>query len=149
MRQIITILVFALALASCQRRVLYSQYNPVPIGGWMSNDTLYYEAQMLYSSGNCNMELGLRINNLYPYQNISLIVEWSNGVVSMTDTIDQMLYSKDMEASEGGIGLFQYVFPFEELSVNAGDTINLSVRHNMRKEILLGISDVGIQINCY
>lgn len=115
----------------------------------MRNDTLCYEADMLYYEGNCNMELGIRINNLYPYQNISIIVEWLNGVVSKTDTIDKMFYNKELEFSEVGIGLYQYVFPFEELSVNAGDTISLRVRHNMSKEILPGISDVGIQINRY
>lgn len=149
MKYLLAILVCILAFVSCQKRVLYSQYIPVPVEGWMRNDTLCYEADMLYSGGNCSMELGLRINNFYPYQNISIIVEWINGLVSKTDTIDQMLYDKEKNLSEGGIGLYQYVFPFGGLSVNAGDTIILRVHHNMRKEILLGISDVGIQINRY
>ena len=45
------------------------------------------------------------------------------------------------------IYIFQYNSHIKDLSVEKGDSVEVRVRHNMKREILHGIMDIGIQLN--
>ena len=44
----------------------------------------------------------------------------------------------------GGISYFQYQQQLRDMRVKAGDSLVVYVRHYMKREMLPGISDVGI-----
>ena len=56
--------------------------------------------------------------------------------------IDQRGNSKGI----GGISYYQYNFNLKDITVMKGDSIIVSVRHNMKREILPGISDIGYML---
>ena len=46
-----------------------------------------------------------------------------------------------------GISTYQYNFHLTTLTLNEGDSLHIAVRHNMKREILPGISDIGIRLS--
>ena len=54
----------------------------------------------------------------------------------------------DVKGNSIGVGLsyHQYAFPIATLSLHAADSIVVKVRHDMKREILPGISDIGYQL---
>ena len=45
-----------------------------------------------------------------------------------------------------GVALYQFDLPLRKHFYLHGDSIHVRVRHNMKREILPGINDVGIQL---
>ena len=46
-----------------------------------------------------------------------------------------------------GVGSYQYHFRVSEMNLKAKDSLHICVRHDMKREIMPGISDVGIEIS--
>ena len=45
-----------------------------------------------------------------------------------------------------GISYYQYNFPINIYKINRGDSIHIAIRHDMKREILPGVSDIGVKI---
>ncbi|MBP7359673.1 MAG: gliding motility lipoprotein GldH, partial [Prevotella sp.] len=45
-----------------------------------------------------------------------------------------------------GISYYQYNFNISHIELHKGDSIHVCIRHNMKREILPGISDVGFSL---
>jgi gliding motility-associated lipoprotein GldH len=43
-----------------------------------------------------------------------------------------------------GINYYQYNFHIADVALIEGDSLRISIRHDMKREILPGISDIGI-----
>lgn len=157
---ILTIAVTAL-LGSCGRGKVYDHYEHTPLAGWDRVDELTYNVPTLQDAGRYVTTLGLRINDTYPFQSLSLIVEQDvyDGrqqkskkkkpalLKSYTDTINCTLFDKKGTEEGNGISYFQYHYRISEQELAAGDSLHVTVRHAMRREIMPGISDVGISIS--
>ena len=63
------------------------------------------------------------------------------------DEINCKLVSEEGEIGGDGISYFQYQFPVRDLRLHQGDSIHLSVTHNMKREIMPGIDDAGIRLS--
>ena len=48
------------ALTSCNKGVVYDQYNHTPLYGWEKNDTLVFDVSPLAQGGHYRQEIGLR-----------------------------------------------------------------------------------------
>lgn len=64
----------------------------------------------------------------------------------VNDTVNCKLTDRHGNASGTGVNFHQYRFPITELQLQDGDSIHIRVRHDMKREILPGISDVGISL---
>ncbi|WP_417163197.1 hypothetical protein [Segatella sp.] len=42
---------------------------------------------------------------------------------------------------------YQYNFPINIYQMHQGDSIHVAIRHDMKREILPGVSDIGIKIS--
>ena len=136
------------ALASCNGRRVYDKYANTPISGWEKNDTLSFEVQPLADGGTYEVSLGLRINDSYPFTGLTLIVEqhvFPSGTVQ-TDTVSCKLTDRHGNTDGYGISYYQYSFPVADIRLQQGDSVLVKVRHDMKREILPGISDVGVCI---
>lgn len=138
----------ALSVA-CTGRKVYDTYAHTPTTGWEKNDTLVFSVPSMTAAGSYDTNLGLRITEGYPFTAVSLIVEQrvlpSDEV--FTDTLNCVLVGKDGNMSGQGVSYHQYIFPVRTLSLADGDSLQISVRHDMKREILPGISDLGIEIS--
>ena len=141
-------------LSSCKDSVVYDQYSHIPIAGWEKNDTLKFEIPPLENGGYYQEQLGLRITGAYPFMGLTLIVEQTifhegknlEEKTEKVDTIQCDLIDKNGVTKGQGISYYQYDVPINIYRMNANDSILLSVRHDMKREILPGISDIGIKM---
>lgn len=150
---IIALITGLAALVSCTGSKAYDHYEHTPIAGWDKVDTLSYCVPALQGSGRYATTLGLRITDTFPFQSLTLIVEQtvfhkpqtSNlKPQSSTDTLSCTLFDRKGTAKGQGIGFYQYHFHVSEMFLHQGDSLHITVRHNMKREIMPGISDVGI-----
>lgn len=137
-----------LALAACQQRAAYSHYEPVSLNGWNREDTVKFTFGPVTESNSFRKTLGLRASLDYPFTNLSLIVEQEvmpSGTVKC-DTLDISLIDIDGSPKGKGVNHYQYDIPLNSISLLAGETLYVSIRHNMKRENLPGISDIGLTL---
>ena len=142
-------------LSSCKDSQVYDQYSHPPIAGWEKNDTLTFDIPPLASDGYYQEQLGLRITGAYPFMGLTLIVEQTiypdehkkSDKIMKVDTIQCNLIDKNGITKGQGISYFQYNFPINMYRMSENDSIHVTVRHDMKREILPGISDIGLQVS--
>lgn len=150
------------ACASCTGKKVYDHYEHTDIAGWDKADTLFFAVQPLDVGGRYATELGLRINDAFPFQSLTLIVEQTvikkaigDHKVPKTklesqkhiDTLTCTLFDNKGAVKGQGISYYQYHFRVSELSLHQDDSLQITVRHDMKREIMPGIADVGISIS--
>ena len=124
---------------SCSDTLVYDKYEHTPIAGWEKNDILSFDIPPLKTSGTYEQQLGLRVTGVYPFMGLTLIVNQS--------TIQCDLIDKSGATKGQGISYYQYNFPINAYRFASGDSIHITVKHNMKREILPGISDIGIKMS--
>ncbi len=135
-------------MTACSQDTVYSHYEHTSQTGWEKNDEVIFTTEPLAQGGTYLEELGLRINADYPFTQLTLIVQQTfspSGKVK-NDTLDCMLTDQKGNSLGSGISHYQYTFPLSTLSLNKGESVHIRVRHDMKREILLGISDIGIRL---
>lgn len=144
----------AVACASCTGNVVYDHYEHTPLAGWDKVDTLTFCVPRLSGAGVCATTLGLRVNGSYPYQGLTLIVEQTvlpadkaAAATTTADTIDCTIFDKQGTVRGQGVSCYQYHYRVSQRQMEAGDSLRVTVRHDMRREIMPGISDVGIKVS--
>lgn len=147
-RQGWAIAALALTLTACGMRTVYNHYEHTELSGWEKIDTLVFNVPKAQETADYGMSLGLRVTGQYPFQRLTLIVERTIYPSHKTtaDTISCQLVSRDGRMLGQGVNAYQYTFPVADFSVNEGDSLHITVRHDMKREILPGISDVGIRL---
>lgn len=141
-----TVFTLATISTSCDDGTVYNRYIHTSLSGWERNDTLFFAPLTITNDGDYAETLGLRVNSTYPFQRLSLVVEQRilPNDVMLVDTLDCLIVGRDGVATGHGISYFQYSFPLPRKNFASGDSIIISVHHNMKREILPGISDVGV-----
>lgn len=135
-------------LAACNRRLVYDKYVSTPVTGWEKNDTLSFEISPVDSAASYQSYLGLRITDAYPFTALTLIVEQHVYPCDevMVDTVHCQLTDDRGNATGNGLSYHQYKFPITLMQLQHGDSIHVRVRHDMKREILPGVSDVGLSL---
>jgi len=138
-----------LLLTACDKRTVYNHYEHTPLSGWERNDTLSFAVGPVGESGSYVEDLGLRISNEYPFMSLSLIVdqEVSSTHEKRRDTLACDLISGQGVVKGQGVSQYQYSFHLTTMELQSGDKLYVSVRHDMKREILPGISDVGLKLS--
>lgn len=143
------IMVFIVTLLyACDMDTVYYHYEHTPIQGWEKNDTLSFDIGPIDRPGMYDANIGLRINGSFPFTRLALIVEtkiYPRQQV-ITDTVMCNLTSKRGVSSRHGISYSQYTSPAGEITLSPGDSLHVSIRHCMKRDILPGISDIGIHL---
>ena len=144
----ITALLLALTFTACETDVVYSTYTHAAIVGWEKNEPLTFEVDSMSAGGTYAMTLGLRISDAYPFRNLHMVVEQTIFPEKrvLTDTVTCNVVDRNGTMLGHGVSLYQYNLPIRKRSYQAGDSIFVKVRHNMKREILPGIADVGITL---
>ena len=140
-----------LAFTSCKDGVVYSSYEHTALAGWERNDTLPFNIVPLADDGTYALDLGLRTSAGYPFRSVTLIVEQKVLPRNITtcDTVTCELTDDKGKVRGNGISNYQYVFHVSDRHYHKGDSLHISVRHDMKREILPGITDVGITLRAY
>lgn len=135
-------------LAACIGNKVYYRYDHTPLNGWEKNDTLTFSVPKMPTEGLYNSHLLLRVSQGYPFMSLALIVEQTvlPSHQTHTDTLKCRLIDERGRTKGQGLNYYQYSFPINSMHLQAGDSLQIKVRHDMKREILPGVSDIGIQI---
>lgn len=149
-RHLFIILALAmLTLYSCNSRKVYSQYEHVEASGWEKADTIWYVVPPVSKSGTYREELGLRSNGHFPYQELTIEIRqiiWPKGEQQFY-RINCPLFENNGKAKGSGISLYQNEFLISDIQLNKGDSLRIAVIHQMRRNQIPGITDVGISLS--
>lgn len=151
----------AVVAVSCIGRKVYDHYEELPVAGWEKNDTIAFLLPPVAQSGLYSLDLGLRTTSQYPFMSLTLVIEKSiiptdtatvkplfpSSIKPTVSTLSCRLMDSRGHAKGQGINYYQYDFHVADLSLSAGDSLRVCIRHDMKREILPGISDLGIQLH--
>ncbi len=138
----------ALTFVSCDRKTVYAHYEHTDTYGWEKNDTLKFGIPPLKHSGIYHEELGIRHNFSYPFKRLTVSIEqtiYPKGE-KREYTANCNFIDEQGAKESSGIVLFQYNRPVANLELQEGDSLHICIIHNMKREILPGISDIGIML---
>ena len=143
-----TLVMFAMLLAACDHRTVYDRYQSTALAGWEKNDTLSFAIPPLKDAAMYSAVLGVRTTDAYPFTAITLIVEQEIMPAHrlVTDTVCCNLTDEQGNILGECISYRQYQFDICKLQLQEGDSLHIVVRHYMKREILPGVADVGIQL---
>lgn len=147
----IGILWLLLTIASCHEHKVYDHYIHTSLSGWDKNDTLTFSLPKAPKEGMYGMDLKLRTNGSYPFLGITLIVKKTiyPSLFKSSDTIHCKLRENDGKPRRQGVSYYQYSFHVADLHLNQGDSMQVEVRHDMKREMPPGIGDVGLMLTRY
>ncbi len=145
---LLTVVCFVVMLMSCNGRKVYDSFEHTPLYGWERNDTVTFCVPAVEDDGTYSLYLNLRTDNNFPFTNITMIVNRSVSPSGLhcTDTLKCQLADYRGQSLGKGINLYQYTFPISTAQLAKGDSLSVKVNHNMMREILPGISDIGLTI---
>ena len=131
---------------ACQRRTVYNHYEHTPLAGWEKNDTLNFYVPPVGQDGLYREEVGLRISGDYPFMGLNLVIEQTIAHHTRRDTLVCAVIDDHGNATGRGVSQYQYRFPLTTLHLNRGDALHVTIRHDMKREILPGIADIGLRL---
>lgn len=135
-----------LLFLSCDSRTTYSHYQHVNVTGWEKNDAIVYEIPPAPQDGVYQETVGIRIARSFPFMGLSLIVDQTvyPSMRSYSDTLNCKLIDEEGNVHGQGISHYQFSFPIDTIHLHKGDSLTVSVRHDMKREILPGVTDIGM-----
>lgn len=138
-------------MTGCQSEVIYSHYKSVPFYGWQREDTVCFDIGPVTDSLLYDETLSLRAGTAYPFMDLSLIVRqqiWPSGI-TRCDTLLIPIIDKNGTMIGHGANYHQYNIQMTPMQLRTGDSLHISIRHNMKRQSLRGIADVGITLANY
>lgn len=141
-------LLAVLLLTACKQRTVYYHYEHTPLSGWEKNDSLVFTTDTIAIDGTYSEEVGIRINGTYPFLQLNLVVEHlvMPAMTVKSDTLSCRLIDETGNALGNGVSDYQYLIPLTSLTLKKGDRLRIAIRHDMKREILPGISDIGLRL---
>lgn len=141
--------VVSATLYACNESTIYDSYHHVDKVGWERTDTLVYDVKPVAKEGEYAEGVGMRLNSEYPFIQLCLVVEQMILPSRMvrTDTLMCDITTADGTSYGHGVNLYQYYLPIGSVALAEGDSLHIAVRHNMRRELLKGVLEVGVKLS--
>lgn len=142
----------ALLLAACSRTKVYDSYCHTPLSGWEKNSPAEFSVPPVAESGSYGAEVGLRVSEAFPFTDLTLVVVIETlpqppaTATTTSVSLPCPLFSNEGRPLGAGLSYWQLAFPLNPLYLQAGDSLHVTIRHDMKREILPGISDVGFSL---
>ncbi|MDD7530036.1 MAG: gliding motility lipoprotein GldH [Prevotellaceae bacterium] len=135
-------------MVSCLDDKIYDHYFPTDIDGWDKSHELTFDIPPIEKSGVYKEQIGVRYSKLYPFMTLNIIVEQTvyPDAKVWIDTLNCEMMNKRGGLLGKGLNLSQIQVPLRQIHIQQGDSIHFRIRHNMRRDILPGISDLGLTI---
>ena len=137
-----------LAVVSCDRQKVFSRYEHIESSQWEKTDTVHFNIPHMQVAGTYLGTLGLRIESNYPYQKLALEVNMQilPSGQNVKRSLDCELIDNRGTIKGSGISQYQYEFPVDMLQLEKDDSLQVTIIHNMRRELMPNICDVGFTL---
>ena len=146
-----------MSLLACSRQKVYDAYGHTSLTGWKKNDPVLFDVPPVKAAGDYVAEVGIRITDDFPFTSLFLVVTQTvvpkEEITSLArkDTTTYVLSCNFMNADGKdvgrGVSYHQFAYPLPSLSLQEGDSLHVVVRHDMKREILCGVSDIGYTLS--
>ncbi len=142
---------FAIAVSffSCDESTVYDNYVHTTVTGWEKNEELSFYIPHVESSGTYNIGIGLRTTKAFPFTRLSLVIEQTilPSRKTLTDTLNCILADDNGNILGKGVGCYQYDFSLKDVLLNKNDSLHIVIHHAMKRDILPGVSDIGVKVS--
>lgn len=140
--------ILLLCLVSCQGNTLIHEYEHVDADGWRRSDTITFLIPSVPESETYEVSVGLRLQNNFSYEEINLTTELCLENPALHKKSDLCITTTDKEGRLLGYGIayHQYEQPCMRIQLQKGQQGKVMVYHNMNKETLSRLTDVGVCI---
>lgn len=137
-----------LLLSGCMGSSVYHGYQPISKEGWSKHDTIIFQLPKDSIPDTYSLEIGLRTRDTYRYTSIWLVVEQDlekKGVFTR-DTINFPVTDHYGNILGYGFSAHQQEIPVKKIAVNPGGGITVKLYHIMKREVIEGVTDAGINV---
>lgn len=141
------LLTVAWSMTSCSRQqIVYANYAPIDDTTWEKTDTITFDVPPVKAAGTYQEKLGLRLADDFPFLALSMDIEIQVQPKGILHSSQHKFSVIDQGGNPKGKGLSlqQYTFDLGDLELEEGDSLHISMAHNMKREILPGVVDLGI-----
>ena len=141
------LLTVAWSMTSCSRQqTVYANYAPIDDTTWEKTDTITFDVPPVKAAGTYQEKLGLRLADDFPFLTLSMDIEIQVQPKGILHSSQHKFSVIDQGGNPKGKGLSlqQYTFDLGDLELEEGDSLHISMAHNMKREILPGVVDLGI-----
>lgn len=148
---LLTLLVLGMMffLTSCDKEKFFDQSVSIPSDKWPSNKEVVFKVDVQDTLSLYRFFINVRNSETYRYSNIYffLVTEFPGGGMSR-DTIELTLADKSGKWFGRGTGQYRdnRIFIRENIKFPRSGEYTLRLNQAMRKEILEGISEVGVRL---
>lgn len=146
-RKHILILILGAVLMACNNDYQYSHYESVPEEGWNKDSALIFSFSVDDTTHNYSIEMNIRHNQQYLYQNIWLFTElYADSVLLGRDTLEYYLANQRGEWLGNGSGRLRDMpaLWLNEMQLNAESRYVMKIYQGMREEELKGVEAIGV-----
>jgi len=152
MKQLALVLIVFFVLifmVSCDSNRYFEQNLELAKEQWIYNDAKNFSFEMMDTTSLFNFYVNIRNTNDYPFANLYVFInsEFPNGETAR-DTIELQLAQVNGKWLGSGNGRYKYnqfILRKGMRFVQTG-TYQFSIEQGMRKDTLIGISDIGIRL---
>lgn len=126
----------------------YGHYETIGSEGWERTDTIVFTVGPVRHFDSYTAKIGLRTDSYFPFMQLTLIVgqEAYPSGFTRKDTLTVSLTDDEGYVFGDGISHYQYLVPLAPINLNAGDTLRVSVCHDMLRSPLAGVTDIGFML---
>ena len=134
-------IVSLVAMTACAADTVYYDYRHTLKAGWDKGDTLVFSVPPVRTAGRYHEVVCLRTTGAFPFTGVTLVVGQRSVPrnIVRSDVLKCTLTDRNGNAKGKGVSLC-------DVDLNRGDSLNICIRHDMKREVLSGISDVGVKI---
>ena len=141
-------LLCGLLFLSCTGGTVFHSYKPLPKEGRERRDTVCFQVPKVEEDIDGTLFVGLRTVANVGIQDVVLAVEQRNEAegICRCDTIRYPLTDAEGNALTLGVNNHQYETQHLPFRLQKGRSAQVRIRHLMSKEVISGITEVGIRI---
>jgi len=138
-----------LSIVSCQESTLVHEYKHTSPDGWDRTDTITFLIPPVTKTGTYEVSLGMRLCNNFPYKEVHITTEFDleEPLMNKKNAVCVVTSDKDGKLLGYGIAYHQYEQPYMKIMLQKGQHGKVKVYHNMDKEVLPYLTDIGICID--
>lgn len=139
-------IVAVLSLVSCRPETAYYEFRHTDTELWQRDDTLTFGVPPQADSAACREDLAIRATQRYPYTALTLIVRQSVVARRTTLPLRTDTLNITIDGAAGGTAYRNIRLHLADTRLAKGDSLEVKVTHNMRREALPGIADIGFSL---
>lgn len=143
----LSLIAFALTLCSCSERNEFAAYHTFGGEGWAYGDTIKYVATLADQKASGTLNVEVRHDNEYLFQNLWVEVTYESDCRLKRDTVNIVMSDKFGHWTGSGFGSRYQVGAEVRGGVTLSDSSVVCIRHIMRVDTLRHIEEIGISFH--